>query len=77
MDQHEKKDVLGILESHGVLNASYSTSTDPTEEVILISHEEFGRLDVEAVTQELMRVLPHRKVWLAPQSNKWQSAPIQ
>lgn len=52
------------------------TTGDPTEEIILLTHDEYAALDAHRATERLMVVLPHRKVWVAPNSAMWRSEPL-
>jgi len=61
---------------HGVLDCRRAVPADATEEVLLLTPVSLASLDVGAVTRELLAVLPHRKVWVVADSNKWSSEPL-
>lgn len=65
-----------VLQEFGVTRASRATTTDLTEEVILVSARDFDAVDVMALTIALMRALPHTKVWVAKQHSRWISEPL-
>ena len=71
----ERVAVRGVLLGLGVSHCWRATS-DPTEEVILLTPDDYARVDVPALTEDLMGELPHRKVWVAPMSALWQSERI-
>lgn len=76
MDRFAAEDVRAVLKSFGVESSRRATTTDSTEEVILISQSDFDRVDVEALTLALMNVLPHTKVWVAPNNTLWSSEDV-
>lgn len=49
---------------------------DATDEVFLLSADALTAVDVDAATRPLMAALPHRKVWVVGDSEKWQSEPL-
>jgi hypothetical protein len=75
-DRMAREDVREVLAGAGVHDARRATSTDPTEEVILLQEEDYRRVDVEALTRALMDVLPHVKVWVVADTPQWISEAI-
>jgi hypothetical protein len=71
-----REDLRAVLQRFGVPGARRALITDPTEEVILLADEEYGRVDHEALTLAVMEVFPHRKVWVVPDGPRWSSEPI-
>ena len=57
--------------SVGVAVARRATPADATEEVFLVTPNEYRRLNHREVIRMLMAALPHRKVGLAPMSPGW------
>ena len=53
-----------LLAEHGVAGRR-ATDGDPTEEILLVPSDAFARVDAAELTNRLMSVLPHRKVWVA------------
>jgi hypothetical protein len=76
LEPFAREDLRGVLHRFGVTIARRSLSTDSAEEVILITQEEYERIDREALTRALMDVFPHTKVWVAPDGPKWTSEAI-
>ena len=67
---------MAVFARYGVNACRRTLPLDATEEVFLLSVDELAALDVDAVTRALMAVLPHRKVWVVGDSDKWQSEPL-
>jgi hypothetical protein len=61
-----REDVRAALSDFGIRDASRLILSDDTEEVVLIPRYEYERIEVERLTLALMEVLPHTKVWVAP-----------
>ena len=76
MGRFAREDVLAILRQFGVAKASRATTTDSTEEVILLTSGDFGSVDVDALTRALMGVLPHVKVWVVEEHPRWSTEPL-
>ena len=76
MEQFARRDVLAVLARFDIEGAQRVVPLDPTEEVFLISAEDFARIDPNAVSLALMDVLPHTKVAVAPDGPGWRSEPI-
>jgi len=75
-ERFASQDVLAVLERFGISHARRSTNSDDTEEVILIDPKKYEEVEVRELTLALMEVLPHRKLWVAPLSDIWESEPI-
>jgi hypothetical protein len=75
MTEAEREAVRAVLTNLGVTGRR-ATSVDTTEEIILVSGEEYVGLNVRGATELLMSVLPHRKVWVAPDGAMWRSEPL-
>jgi hypothetical protein len=69
-------DLRDVLRQSGITKASRATTTDSTEEVILLTKQEVKSVDVTALTTALMEVLPHTKVWLVEEHPRWSSEPL-
>jgi hypothetical protein len=76
MDRFAREDVMEVLSRYGISTARRAADTDGSEEIILVSESVYKQLDVDALTRALMDVLPHMKVWVAPDSPRWSSEPI-
>lgn len=76
LEPFAREDLRAVLHHFGVTFARRALSTDSTEEVILLTQEEYERIDGEALTRAVMDVFPHTKVWVAPDSPKWTSETI-
>lgn len=76
MGRFAREDVWEVLRAFGVTQAARATTTDPTEEVILLPKAVLASLDVTALTKALMRVLPHTKVWVVEEHPRWSSEPL-
>jgi hypothetical protein len=76
MEQFAREDVLAALARFGVAGASRATTTDSTEEVILLAKADFESVDVQKLTLALMDVLPHKKVWVIAEGLRWVTEPI-
>jgi len=75
-EKFAREDVLRVLAEHGITGARRVETTDSTEEVILLAHEHFDRVDVDALTRALMEVIPDTKVWVAPDRPPWRGEEI-
>ena len=71
-----REDVLPVLASFGITSAERATGTGVDEEIILLRHDDFARIDVRAVTVALMGVLPHVKVWVIERHPAWSTEPV-
>lgn len=76
MQRLVREDVLAVLARFGVAEASRATTTDATEEVVLLAKADFASVDVRQVTLALMEALPHTKVWVIEDDPKWVTEPI-
>lgn len=77
MDPFPSAAVLEVLARYGINTARRGdNAADPTEEIILVTGEEFERTDVREATLALMKVLPGKKVWVVPDDPNWKSTPI-
>jgi hypothetical protein len=76
MGRFAREDVLEVLAKYGVASARRADDTDESEEIILLSESAYKKVDVNVLTRDLMEVLPHVKVWVAPDNSRWPSEPI-
>jgi hypothetical protein len=76
MERFARQDVLAVLARFGIDGVRRAIPIDPTEEVFLVSSDDFARIDSRAVCLALMDVLPHTKVLVAPNGQCWRSEPI-
>ena len=76
MDRFAREDVRRVLSRYGISAARRAADVDDSEEVILVSQTVYERVDVDGLTQALIDVLPHAKVWVAPDNPRWFSEPI-
>ncbi len=76
MDKFAREDVLHVLGRYGITAARRAADTDESEEIILLSEAVYKAIDVDGLTRALMEVLPHVKVWVAPDNPRWSSEPI-
>jgi hypothetical protein len=77
MGEFARQDLRSLLASEfGISSASRAVDTDPSEEVILLSAEDFARVDSAAVALAVMRILPHVKVWVIKAQPAWDSEPL-
>jgi hypothetical protein len=76
MEQFAREDVMQVLGRYGIGAARRAADADNSEEIILISESVFKQIDVDGLTRALMDVLPHMKVWVAPDNPRWSSEPI-
>ena len=76
IERFAREDVREVLERYGIHAARRATTTDATEEVVLLNADEYKKTQIEELTLALMDVLPHVKVWVAPVSERWRSEPI-
>jgi hypothetical protein len=65
-----------VLRNFGVAAARRATTTDPTEEVLLLNATALASVDVRALTLAVMDVLPHTKVWVVEDMPLWASEPL-
>ena len=65
MERFAREDVRWVLERYGIHSARRRTTTDQTEEMILIDAEDYNKTPIHELTLALMDVLPHKKVWVA------------
>lgn len=72
MNEFTRENLRALLDAEfDIKHATRAIDTDPTEEVILLRHADFERIDSTAVTLATMRVLPHVKVWVIEESPAW------
>jgi hypothetical protein len=76
MERFARQDVLAVLARFGIEAVRRAIPIDPTEEVFLLSSDDFARVDSDAVCLALMDVLPHTKVFVVPEGPRWRSEPI-
>ena len=76
MTPTERASALAVFARYGVAECRRAMPVDATEEVFLLSADALAAVDVDAATRALMAVLPHRKVWVVGDSDKWQSEPL-
>jgi hypothetical protein len=74
---HDLREALApaviVLQAHGVARAWYLTSSGADEAVFFVPVADYVRLDPEAIRDEIMRVLPHRKVWVVRMESRAES----
>lgn len=74
MDEVARSDVRTVLRDRfGIVQARRATDTDSTEEILLLTAEDFLGIDEAAVTLAIMDVLPHVKVWVTQESPSYDS----
>jgi hypothetical protein len=76
VERFAREDVMEVLGRYGISSARRAADTDDSEEIILVDEATYRRLDAESVTRTLIEVLPHTKVWIAPDGPRWTSEPI-
>jgi hypothetical protein len=76
VERFAREDVRRVLHDHGVNGCRRATTTDPTEEVFLLTPETFAAVDIDALTRAMMNVLPHTKVWVVEDAPRWSSEPV-
>jgi len=76
MERFAREDVRLDNRDHGIESCRRATTTDPTEEVFLLTPDAFAAVDVDGLTRALMKVLPHTKVWVVEDMPKWSSEPV-
>ena len=77
MDESTRRDVRELLsEIFGITAAWRPVSLDPTEEFILLSEEDFARVDEDVVTQAIRGILPGVKACVLPNSPEWDAEPL-
>ena len=76
MDRFAREDVMRVLGQYGISAARRAADADGSEEVILVSPGAYEQVDVDGLTRALMDVMPHVKVWVAPDGPRWSSEPI-
>jgi hypothetical protein len=76
MDGFARQDVMQILSRHRISAAWRVADADGSEEMILVSPGVYEQVDVDGLSRALMDVLPHLKVWVAPDNPQWSSEPI-
>lgn len=74
--QFPRNDIRAVLRDFGVTQESRATTTDSTEEVILLPMQQMATLGVRALTAALTRLLPHTKVWVAHEHPRWTGEPL-
>ncbi len=76
MGDFAREDIHTVLGEFGISVASRAVGTDASEEVILLTAEDFARVDSDAVARAIMEVLPHTKVWVIEEHTAWTSEPL-
>jgi hypothetical protein len=67
---------MQVLGRYGISAARKAVPADSSEKIILVSQGVYEQVDIDELTRALMDVLPHMKVWVAPDSQQWSSEPI-
>jgi hypothetical protein len=68
LGRRAREDIRGVLARFGISHARRAADTDATEEAILVSPEDFARIDPQEVAIAVMGVLPHTKVWVVAEN---------
>jgi hypothetical protein len=68
--------IKAVMNEHGVVASRRAQPIDPTEEVFLLDHEDFQRVDEDWLVRDLMIALPHNKVWVVEDGPKWKGNPL-
>ena len=76
MERFAREDIRLVLRDYGIESCRRAITTDPTEEVFLLTPDAFAAVDVDGLTGALMNVLPHTKVWVVEDMPKWSSQPV-
>jgi intein-encoded DNA endonuclease-like protein len=76
VDRFTREDVRRVLDRYGISTARRASDVDGSEEIILVSRSVYEQVDVDGLTRGLMDVLPHVKVWVAPDGPRWSGEPI-
>jgi len=76
MERFAREDVLQVLSRYGISAARRAVPADSSEEIILVSQDVYEQADIDGLTRALMDVLPHAKVWVAPDNQRWSGEPI-
>ena len=71
LGQFAREDIWAVLHEFGITSATRAIPLDPTEEVIVVPPEQLEGVDERDLALALMRVLPGRKVWVAPEGPRW------
>jgi len=73
MERSAREDVREVLRRFGIGSARRASTTDATEEVILLAPADAEVIDADELTLALMNVLPHKKVWVTADGPRWTS----
>jgi hypothetical protein len=76
VERFAREDVREVLQRFGLQSARRATTTDVTEEVLLLDSEALAAVDLQVLTRALMDALPHTKVWVVEDSPRWSSEPV-
>lgn len=66
-----REDIWSVLHGFGITRAARAVPLDETEEVIVVPSEQLAGIDLKRLEIALGRVLPGRKVWVAPEGPAW------
>lgn len=73
MDRENLRRVLGDF---GITGARRALVSNETEEVILLSDDDYSRIDIDAFSRAVAAVFQDKKVAAVPQNERWRSEPI-
>ena len=76
VDRFAREDVMEVLDRYGIGAARRAADADGSEEIILVSQSAYEQADIDGLTRALMEVLPHVKVWVVPDNQRWSGEPI-
>jgi hypothetical protein len=76
VERFAREDVRQVMREFGVSSCRRAVTTDPTEEVFLLSAEVLAAVDVDVLTRALMEVLPRTKVWVVEDSSRWSTEQV-
>ena len=76
MECFAREDIREVLESYGINSARRATTTDESEEVVLLEPVDYKKVEVRTLTLAIMEVLPQVKVWVTLMNDRWETEPI-
>jgi hypothetical protein len=76
VDRFAREDVMQVLSRYGSAPPAERRTPTVRRRSPWPARVSTKQLDVDGLTRALMYVLPHMKVWVAPDSPRWSSEPI-
>jgi hypothetical protein len=69
----DREAIYRVLKRYGIQKAYRNLLTDPTDFAIFLELRDFRKVNVSELTTELMKAVPHTKIWVTKRSDKFET----